>query len=343
MASQGAAVPNEVREYDDVYPAASWRKIQQDQHPVVTIPISSLQSSDSPRLAGVNDDHVHALAELEVALPPILVNHSTMRVIDGMHRLRATMLRGQNEIDARFFEVDGRDAFVIAVEANIKHGLPLSLADRTAAAARIVSSHPQWSDRAIAASTGLAGKTVGAIRRHTIAENAQLEVRVGRDGRIRPLNAAEGRRIAVELMTERPDTSLREIASAAGISLGTAQDVRERLRRGDDPILLKRHEGKRKSQTEPEILPSQRSNKTVGRASAEDRALALLKLRRDPSLRFTEAGRVLISLLNALAVDTKEWERLIDSLPAHCTSTVSHAALACAQAWQEFADQLERR
>lgn len=342
MTSANVAVSYEHQGYDDVHAVASWRANQQNRHPAVTVPISSLQSSDSPRLAGEDADHVRALAESEVILPPIIVNRSTMRVIDGMHRLRAAVLRGQDEIEVRFFEGAEGDAFVLAVEANIRHGLPLSLSDRTAAATRIVSSHPQWSDRGIASLTGLAGKTVGAIRRCSTAENSQLNTRIGRDGRIRPLNTAEGRRIAAELMVERPDTSLREIASAAGISLGTAQNVRERLRRGEEAILPKRYEGEQKRQAKPEGSPSRRDKKNA-RPLAENRALVLQNLRRDPSLRSTETGRSLIHMLHPLVVDTKEWKRLIDNLPGHCTSTVSDAARACAQVWQEFADQVERR
>lgn len=342
-------VPDEVQECDDAHTVSSWFEGQRDQCTVATMPISSLHPSDSPRLTGENADHVRVLAELEKTLPPIIVNRSTMRVIDGMHRLRAAKIRGQDKIEVQLFEGDERDAFVLAVEANIKHGLPLSLADRTAAAARIVSSHPQWSDRTIASSTGLAARTVGAIRRRSTAENPQSNTRVGRDGRIRPLNAAEGRRIAAELLTENPHTPLREIANTAGISLGTAQNVRKRLLRGEDPLPKRNEsnqgeEGERwKARSRTETLPRQPSDKAAGPRSAEDRALILQRLRRDPSIRFTETGRVLIRLLHALAVDSKEWERLIDSLPAHCRPTVTDAAHACAQAWHHFAHQLQRR
>ncbi|MGH3616524.1 MAG: ParB/RepB/Spo0J family partition protein [Pseudonocardiaceae bacterium] len=330
--------------HDDVYPVASWRRPQQGNCPVVTVTISSLRSSDSPRLEGESTDHVRALAESEVPLPPIIVDRSTMRVIDGMHRLRAAVLRGQDEIRVQFFEGDEGDAFVLAVEANVRHGLPLSLTDRTAAAARIIRSHPELSDRAIASVTGLAAKTVRAIGRCSTAANPQLNTRVGRDGRIRPLDAAKGRRIAADLMTEQPNSSLRQIANAAGISLGTAQNVRERLRRGEDPLPPRRHEGKQlEGQAKPEIAPSGRGNRMVARARVDERHLILKKLLMDPSLRFTEAGRVLIRLLHPLTVDLREWERLIDILPGHCTSTISDAARACAQTWQEFADQMEGR
>ncbi|WP_241827324.1 ParB/RepB/Spo0J family partition protein, partial [Streptomyces graminilatus] len=131
---------------------------------VVKVPITSLRPSDSPRSAGEDPEHIRALAEFEAELPPIIVMPSTMQVIDGMHRLRATELRGANEIDVRFFEGEEKDAFVLAVESNITHGLPLGLGDRKEAAARILLSHPMWSDRAIGAATGLSAKTVGTIR-----------------------------------------------------------------------------------------------------------------------------------------------------------------------------------
>jgi len=88
-----------------------------------------------------------------------------MGIIDGVHRVQAAILRGQKEIDAEFVDGSSEDAFVLAVRVNVDHGLPLSLADRKAAAERILDTHPDWSDRAIAAAVGLSHKTVGAIRR----------------------------------------------------------------------------------------------------------------------------------------------------------------------------------
>src|SRR2546423_5542310 len=200
------------------------------------LPIRSLLPADSPRLAGEDEEHVRLLAESYAELPPILVHRKTMRVIDGMHRLRAALLRGEESIKVRFYSGSEDAAFVLAVESNIAHGLPLSLADREAAAGRIVKSNPQWSDRAIAGVTGLSAKTVGVIRRGACADLPQLHSRIGRDGRVRPLNGADGRRRASEVFARRPDASLREVAGEAGISPGTARDVRERMRRGEDPI-----------------------------------------------------------------------------------------------------------
>ncbi|MFC5753345.1 ParB N-terminal domain-containing protein, partial [Actinomadura rugatobispora] len=211
-----------------------------EEEPVVQVEIGALSGADSPRIFGENPDHVEALAAAGAELPPIIVHRATMSVIDGMHRLRAAELGGQDTIAVRFFDGDEADAFVMAVKSNIAHGLPLSLADRKRAAQRIIASHPRWSDRMIASVTGIAPGTVAEIRRRATAEPAAETARMGRDGRVRPINGSEGRRIASELITENPDLSLRQIARRAGISPETARDVRNRLRRGEDPLPRRR-------------------------------------------------------------------------------------------------------
>ncbi|RSM76801.1 hypothetical protein DMH04_36305 [Kibdelosporangium aridum] len=74
------------------------------------MPVDSLLPADAPRLSGEGDAHVRLLAESEAILPPIVVHRSTMRVIDGMHRLYAAVLRGQKNVEVRFFEGDESDA-----------------------------------------------------------------------------------------------------------------------------------------------------------------------------------------------------------------------------------------
>jgi ParB-like chromosome segregation protein Spo0J len=51
-----------------------------------------------------------------------------MRVIDGIHRVEAAKLRGAKEIEARLFDGDESASYVLAVQANVTHGLPLSRA-----------------------------------------------------------------------------------------------------------------------------------------------------------------------------------------------------------------------
>jgi len=208
--------------------------------PARQVPLALLRTADSPRVAGPDETHARQLAEAGAPFQPIIVHEPTMRVIDGIHRLRAAMLRGAATIAARYFDGSEPDAFVLAVAANAGHGLPLSLTDRTRAAARILASHAQWSDRAIAGITGLAPGTVANLRRRTADQDPTkpaTTARIGRDGRVRPLDGAAGRRRAAEVIEEFPEASLREIAARAGISVGTARDVRERIHRGEDAVL----------------------------------------------------------------------------------------------------------
>ena len=63
----------------------------------------------------------------------------SMRVIDGVHRLRATQLRGDSTIPAGLFEGNDAEAFALAVHLNVIYGLPLTLSERKAAARRVLN------------------------------------------------------------------------------------------------------------------------------------------------------------------------------------------------------------
>jgi hypothetical protein len=255
-----------------------------------------------------------------------------MRIIDGMHRVRAAVLKGCQEIDVTYFEGSEDEAFILAVRENISHGLPLSLDDRKAAAERIISSHPRLSDRGIAAYTGLSGKTVAAIRRRSGAEVPESAPRIGTDGRLRPLTASEGRRRASELIEAHPHAPLREIAKAAQVSLGTAHDVRKRMRSGLDPV-------------PPKVRSADGEAAPAGPTPERLKSLGAMveSLARDPSLRQTEPGRELLLRLRASVLTPEDWARLIDAVPAHCTQGVAEIARQCAETWTGFADELDRR
>src|SRR5579862_6566295 len=100
--------------------------------PVTKVPIALISDGASPRRSGPDLEHIRALAESDDPLPPILIQRSTMSVIDGMHRVLAAKMRGQEEIEARLIDGDQAICFVMAVSVNVKHGLPLSLDDRKA-------------------------------------------------------------------------------------------------------------------------------------------------------------------------------------------------------------------
>ena len=307
-----------------------------------TVPVDALLDSDSPRINGENGERVQMLARLESPLPPILVHRETMRVIDGMHRLKAVRLRGDDTIDVEFFEGGEVEAFALAVRLNISHGLPLSQADRTAAAQRLLRARPYWSARRIAAGVGLAAGTVAAIRRRSTGQNEQLNARVGRDGRIRPLRATEGRLRASQVIAANPGASLREIAEQAGIATATAKDVRDRIRQGQDPLPAKRQAGKASSAAR-DTLPRPAGDRTATHTSAAALGRLLPNLGKDPSLR-TEAGRMLLQMLSVHALgDEAKWLRLARSVPGHRADLLAQAARRCADHWLRFANELENR
>ncbi|MEO3807442.1 streptomycin biosynthesis regulator [Sphaerisporangium sp. B11E5] len=304
--------------------------------------VDALRPGYSPRLDGEDSQHVHLLAETQADLPPILVHRPSMRVIDGMHRLLAAQLKQERTIKVRFFDGDEREAFIAAVKANVTHGLPLTLADREAAATQIIEIEPHASDRSIAAITGLGARTVGAIRKRMGAGGAQTVVRIGRDGRVRPLNSADGRRRAGEMIAQMPGASLREIAKMAGVSPATVQDVRRRIARGDDPVPAKLRE------------PHERHQATgKGRLNAldrngdhrpiRDRTSLLQSLSKDPSLRLNSNGRKMLQWLFEHIGGPKDWQDLVHEIPAHSAYIVAEMARGCADEWTAFAEELEQR
>lgn len=311
---------------------------------VERVRITSLRTADSPRLEGQNREHTRLLAENFDKLPPILVHRQTMRVIDGNHRLRAALLRNENTIEVVYFDGAERDAFVLAVRTNTTHGLPLSKVDRYAAAARIIRSHPEWSDRAIAAAIGIAPRTVARIRTGLSAENLQPGWRAGLDGRARPTNAIEGRIRASEIISRNPDASLREIGRLAGISPTTAGDVRNLVRRGEDPRAPRDRTG-----------PQPDDPRAGGRAPASIDAVSRKKgaqvnapdllesLRNDPQMRFTESGREVLRWLASCVIGPTSLHVSAAKIPPHCGYLVAALARCLADDWLQFADDLEGR
>jgi hypothetical protein len=338
----------------------------------VEVAVSALVVADSPRVSGESAEHVEALAlaAAEGELPPIVVHRPTMRVIDGRHRVRAARLLGQEKIAVRFFHGDEAAAFVLAVRSNIAHGLPLSLSDRKHAAARIIASHPEWSDRMVASVTGIAAGTVAEIRQQAGEDTTLAKTRIGRDGRLRPVDGTHGRLVASELIDKNPGLSLRQIARAAGISPETARDVRNRLSRGEDPLPSgRRKNGRVDSRVDSRIdgraeggrAGTSAANATSGGLShlvrrveaaagpelnaafSQDWAGAVERLRADPALRFSETGRNLLRLLNVLTIRAEDWDKIIDNVPPHVSSLVAQLAKECAEIWSEFASRTESR
>jgi ParB-like chromosome segregation protein Spo0J len=274
-----------------------------------------------------------------------------MRVIDGAHRLRAARLAGRPTIDVVFLDGTEAELLAIAVRANASHGLPLTRADREAAAARMIDLLPRHSDRWIASLTGLAPGTIASLRSAQGTE-ACGATRVGMDGRERPVDIASRRRAAADAIREHPEASLRAIAQLAGISPGTVRDVRRRVLDGEDPVPLslavpREEKAVRRGGQPPRQPPGQRAGSDRPPAApagdTRSREVLMASLRRDPALRLNGAGRGLLELLGTRAAGPNGLDTLMDAVPAHCAFLVSKVARLCSEEWLEAARRLEKR
>lgn len=282
--------------------------------PAASVATAALAEGDSPRLGGLDMVHVRSLADRVDAMPPLLVRRAGMRVIDGHHRLAAARSRGLDRVPVRWFEGSDDEAFVAAVRLNSSHGLPLAPHERAAAARRLLDSCPERSDRWVASVCGVAPRTVAALRARTASEGETAGYRVGRDGRRRPLSAREGRERAREIMTREPQASLRAVARRAGISVGTALDVRRRLA------------------AEPEeALPA---------APADSLRPRLEQLLRDPSLRYNDQGRTLLRLVTSTLAFMERPDSAAQAAASHSREALQLVARACAEGWQRFGAQV---
>lgn len=196
--------------------------------------------------------------------------------------------------------------------------------DRRRDAERLLASHPQWSDRAIAQLCNLSSKTVATIRERSASDAPKPGSRVGRDGRVRPLDASVGRQRAAEIFAERPDASLREVSITAGVSVATARDVRDRLREGRTPTLAPLPRGPRRPETGRRTSPAG--------PVVEDRAL-----------RSSEEGRRLTEWLTKHAVTRADWQDFVEAVPVSRAYVIADLARTIAESWGEFAKEMERR
>ncbi|MET8767159.1 ParB N-terminal domain-containing protein [Streptomyces sp. NPDC004658] len=296
----------------------------------VEVLLQDLRFGGSPRFREEDVEHTRALAEIAAErLPPIIVHRSSMTVVDGLHRSRAALLRGERTIRARFFDGTPEEAFLLSVTANRAHGLPLSLSERKAAAARLVRMFPDRSDRSLAASAGLSDKTVARLRRAS-AEHPRSNTRIGADGRGRPVDGAARRRLAARLLALEPHRSLRNIAGEVGISPATVLDVRRRIARGEDPVPA--------GSGGASGVACRRAPARQG--PAHDPQTLLRTLRRDPALRSSEAGRELLRWLHAHALGHEQCAALLSQAPPHCRERIADLAKAYAEGWHALSESL---
>ncbi|MGW2835099.1 nuclease [Streptomyces sp. NPDC001286] len=344
-----------------------------EELPAREIPVAALSPGVSLRQGGTDAAHVRLLVDAadSADLPPILVQVDGCRVIDGLHRLEAARLLGAGSILARFVDCSNAEALVIAMKANGLHGLPLSRADRVAGAQRLLTSHPDWSDRAIAGIAGLSAKTIASLRERSALATPLGGKRIGQDGRRRPVDAGEGRRRAAEYIAAHPGAPLRQVARATDVSLGTVHDVSARLRRGEEverngrrtpaarpPHMRPVHCVPEPADTAAPDAPADGAGRLQVAAGADSTApqrrnhtetpptwaAVAAKMATDPALRYTAGGRELLRWMQSHGTEPGEdWRRFVDTVPPHWLGVVAPLAEHIGKEWGLLAERLKAR
>lgn len=292
----------------------------------VRLAVSQISARPFPlRLEPPNLGHVETLAQLNGTWPPLLVLAADRSIIDGQHRFMAAKLLRLSSVDCYLFHGSAETAFLEALRLNSHQGLALTLKEREAAACRVLELHQDWSDRRVGALCGLSPTTVGRLRLAMEpcpdVHSDQMDVRVGRDQRARPVDIQAMRRRVTEELRARPYASLREIASVAHCSPETVRSVRKSLVEegwrtpappsefGDEP---------------PRTLPREPGDM-------------------DNAFMSTLEGAAFTRWFETTHVDPDECQRHVTDVPLSRVYEIADAALVRSTAWREFARSLEAR
>lgn len=287
---------------------------------VELVEVAALRPGVTLRLGAINRDHLESVILAAGQWPPIVIRRSGNAIVDGHYRYLAAQHLGLRTLECIYFDGEADSAYVEALRCNRSHGLPLSLSERTGAARRVLDMYPEWSDRRIGATCGLAPGTVGRLRASPPASGTgavQTEFCVGRDGRSRPRDPKASRERIVHALQSRPDGSLREIARLTGASPATVRAVKARMGSSPEPPYREL----------PFVLPIA----PAPRAWSADTALAAA----------VEGARFL-EWFDRTAVGD-EWRSFLQGIPVSRIYEIADEARRRAAVWQDFAGLLEDR
>ena len=305
----------------------------------VNLPIDCMVLAEGVRSAGLDEAHVALLMETKGQWPPIVVWGDQCVVVDGAHRVAAARRLGYRQVAAVRFEGSADEAYLESVRQNVSHGLPLSVADRRRAAVRVLTLHADWSDRRVAWLCGLSGKTVARVRRAELRRGfedhevvVEMERRVGRDGKARPVQLAEVRERIRQVLEVNPGGSLRTIAELAGASPETVRTVRARLsdrHAGETPV--------------PDLAPAELPEVGLSDLRLERRPRADGdRWDRDPALLTCDDGGEFARWFTRSRVG-EDWTRYVSTIPVSRIYEVVDEARRRAGTWTAFASMLECR
>jgi ParB-like chromosome segregation protein Spo0J len=306
--------------------------------PLVELRLDSLVVGPSVRLGGVRADHVRALADLNGRWPPLVVARKGHTIVDGVHRFHAAKLLGLTRLTCVWFDGDATEEFVQALRLNVRHGLPLSLKEREAAAAQLLSRRPQWSDRRIGQLCGLAHATIADLRQYPgrPTGGAGQLYREGRDGRNRPVDAAARRETIARAIREDTDASLRTIAALAGSTPSTVRRVRARMMTSEQEIVrneLNLVQGGLSGVPAVDMTRSVAQPSTLGSRRS---------VTPDQPMSTSAAVEDFANWLERTAID-ETWRGFVDTAPMNRIEELRDEAHRRAEEWRAFALALDNR
>jgi ParB-like chromosome segregation protein Spo0J len=307
-----------------------------DRKSIVRIGLGELLVGEPNRRRGVNKAHVDALTRLEGNWPPILVHEESHQVIDGVHRVLAAQALGMTCLACEIFTGNRNDAYVEFLRRNVRNGLPLTLSERRWGAQRVLREHPEWSDRRVGDICALAAVTVARLRadlpglvadRLTV-QFEQLDARVGRDGKSRPVDRRALRGRILEVEEANPGASLRTVAAKAGASPETVRRIRKSLAcvRGD------------RRDDEFGVGTGSQSVAALdwAKASGVDRWAT------DRAFNSTTGTTAFAAWFDRSFIDGG-WKDYVDAVPLGRIYEVADECRRRAKSWQEFSVALENR
>jgi hypothetical protein len=301
--------------------------------------LGSLTQAHGLRYNGLDQRHVRLLVESVAKWPPILLWGSKNQVVDGAHRIAAAHELGMKSITAEWFPGSAEEAFLEAVERNATHGLPLVLEDRICAVHRILEQHPQWSDRRIAKLCGVAGTTVARVRHDKFAAEPtafEHKMRVGRDGRVRPISSVDIRGRVRGALEQNPGASLRTLAALASVSPETVRTVRLSLQ-------IPSHSPTDRPPTGSAVIPIDREH-PHGAAPIKSEVMVDRGEEWKPDIALStcdSADRLINWLSNSSVV--YQWSDFAEEIPLSRIYEVADECRRRSQAWLAFASALEVR
>jgi len=169
----------------------------QSDEQVQEIPLSEICFDHETQIrVAVNEETIQRYFDIMVGeagrdkFPPILLYRDQdggLRISDGHHRVMAAKQRLFTSIRAIVRPGTKADAIWEAVKANSRNGLPLGRADVRRAIELVIAAWPDKSDQVVADEIGCSRDTVRRARPVPTCANAQVEKRVGKDGKARPV------------------------------------------------------------------------------------------------------------------------------------------------------------